>query len=195
VNFLAHIYLSGEDKDLMIGNFIADSIKGKDIEKYKPGIIKGIYLHRKIDFFTDQHPIVVQSRAKLHPYFSKFAGVVLDIYFDHFLARHWEQYSDNSLRHYTDTVYNIFRNRLTEFPDEVQRFFPYMEKQDWLYNYQHTAGLQRVFEGMSRRTRFQSNMETAVTVLEDNYETLEKDFSAFFPHLIQYSEQVRLEEL
>ncbi len=94
MNFLAHIYLSGNDTDLIIGNFIADGIKGKKYKKFSPGIQKGILLHREIDTFTDAHPIVRQSTKRLHKNYGHYSGIIVDILYDHFLAKNWSRYSD-----------------------------------------------------------------------------------------------------
>jgi acyl carrier protein phosphodiesterase len=190
VNFLAHAYLSGGFKDLIIGNFIADAIKGKEYKEYRQGIIEGILLHRKIDIFTDQHPVVAQTRIRLRPYFGKYSPVVSDIYYDHFLAFHWSDYSKQSLKEFTSSVYTTIQDEIEIMPEEVQLFFPYMKKDDWLYNYSTFYGMQRSFEGMSRRAKFDSNMEKGVEVLQKEYVFLEEDFRQFFPELKAYVESV-----
>jgi acyl carrier protein phosphodiesterase len=191
VNFLAHAYLSGGIKDLIIGNFIADSVKGKDYNLYREGIVKGILLHRKIDSFTDQHPIVFQTKTILRPYFGKYSSVVSDIYFDHFLALYWNEFSSEPLIDFTESVYRIIKEELLDLPKEVQFFFPYMERNNWLYNYQTFYGLERVFEGMSRRAKFDSNMEKGVYVLQENYGFFEEKFRQFFPLLNEYVQSIQ----
>ncbi len=191
MNFLAHAYLSGGIKDLMIGNFIADSVKGKNYNSYREGIIKGILLHRKIDTFTDQHPIVFQTKVLLRPYFGKYSSVVSDIYFDHFLALYWSEFSPQPLMEFTESLYCIIKEELSVLPEEVQYFFPYMVKNNWLYNYQSFYGMERVFEGMSKRAKFDSNMEKGVYVLKENYDFLEEKFRLFFPLLNAYVTSIR----
>ncbi len=186
MNFLAHAFLSGEDKDLIIGNFIADAVKGKDYEGYREGIIKGILLHRKIDTFTDNNEVVAQTNKRLRSYFGKYASVVSDIYYDHFLAHYWKDYSGEPLEVFTRTVYSIIRAEQQIMPEEVNHFFPYMEKQDWLYNYKSMQGLERVFAGMSRRAKFDSKMEKGVFVLKEHYEVFEDEFRSFFPQIQAY---------
>ena len=102
MNHLAHLYLSGSDPDLMLGNFIADAVKGKQVELYALGVQNGIRLHRAIDTFTDAHPVVRQTKAHLYAGYSKFAGVILDIYFDHFLAIGWANYHPQPLADFVD---------------------------------------------------------------------------------------------
>ncbi len=186
MNFLAHAFLSGGERDLIIGNFIADAVKGKDFLTYSPGIIKGILLHRKIDTFTDRHEIVAQTKAKLHAHFGKYAPVVSDIYYDHFLALYWKEYSDEPLEAFTENIYSIIQEEHAIMPEEVKYFFPYMVKHNWLYHYQSFQGLERVFEGMSRRAKFDSHMENGVAVLKEHYASLEAEFRLFFPELQRY---------
>ncbi len=186
MNFLAHAFLSGADKDLIIGNFIADAVKGKEYQSYREGIIKGILLHRKIDSFTDHHEIVSQTKSTLRPYFGKYSAVVSDIYYDHFLALHWSEYSSEPLEKFTLHIYSIIEAEHALMPEEVKHFFPYMVKQNWLYNYQSFQGMERVFSGMSRRAKFDSKMENGVMVLKEHYKTFEEEFRLFFPQLQQY---------
>jgi acyl carrier protein phosphodiesterase len=186
VNFLAHAYLSGGDKDIIIGNFIADAVKGKEYHTYRDGIIKGILLHRKIDTFTDSHPVVAQTKARLRTHFGKYSSVVSDIYYDHFLAIYWNEFSSESLSEFTENIYSIIRSEQHIMPEEVNYFFPYMVKQNWLFNYQSFQGLERVFSGMSRRAKFESHMENGVIVLKEHYTAFEEEFRSFFPHLQQY---------
>lgn len=186
MNFLAHSFLAENSKDLIIGNFIADSVKGKEINNYREGIIQGILLHRKIDSYTDQHPIVSNSKLKLRPHFSKYSSVVSDIYFDHFLALHWNAYSDVPLDEYSKSIYTIIRSEFEMMPEGVKYFFPYMEKDNWLFHYQSLYGMEQAFKGMSRRAKFDSKMENAVNVLKENYSFFENDFKLFFPELQEF---------
>src|SRR5688572_23493915 len=100
MNFLAHLYLSGDFDELMIGNFMADFVKGKPSPSIHPQIVKGIELHRQIDTYTDTHPIVKASKVRLQPTYRKYAGVIVDMYYDHFLAIHWQKYSSVSLHEF-----------------------------------------------------------------------------------------------
>ena len=190
MNFLAHAYLSGGVKDLIIGNFIADAVRGKEYKGYRKGIVDGILLHRKIDTFTDQHPIVAQTRVRLRPHFGKYSPVVSDLYYDHFLALNWNDYSSELLKDFTSKVYAIIEDEIETLPEDVKHFFPYMKKNDWLYNYQTFYGMQRSFEGMARRAKFDSNMEKGVEVLKNEYALFENDFRLFFPQLKEYVDSV-----
>ena len=191
MNFLAHAFLSGENKDFIIGNFIADSVKGKKYLNYRHGIANGILLHRKIDTFTDRHPDVSIAKIHLYRHFGKYSSIVCDIYFDHFLALYWEDYSIEPLLSYTERIYSIIKEELDGLPEEVKYFFPSMMKHNWLYNYKNFNGLERTFDGMSRRTQFSSNMDKAVEVLKEEHYFFEGIFRQFFPLLMEYSSKER----
>nr|WP_262908717.1 acyl carrier protein phosphodiesterase [Hymenobacter translucens] len=185
---MAHLYLSGSgDEDLLIGNFIADSVPGRQLEQYPAGIQRGIRLHRAIDTFTDQHPVVRQSTLRLREAgYGKYAGVVSDVFFDHFLARNFHEFSEQPLSKFTADVYRLLAARATEFPARVQHFLPYMTRQDWLGHYADLEGIRQSLGGLSRRASAGSGMETAVRELERNYPAYEADFRAFFPELRAY---------
>ncbi|MDP3442077.1 MAG: acyl carrier protein phosphodiesterase [Ignavibacteria bacterium] len=187
MNYLAHAYLSGDDPEILFGNFVADSIKGKKLNDYPLRIQEGVQLHRAIDNFTDQHEIVRQCNELLQPIFRKYAGVITDIYFDHFLALHWHRYSEKDLVEFSMHVYQTLLKRYTILPPRSRRILPWMMAQNWLVGYANLRDLQRVFNGMSRRTKFDSGMENAVVFLVDNYLFFERNFNAFFPELMQFS--------
>ena len=191
MNHLAHIYLSGEFSELMLGNFIADSVKGAEINKFSEGIKKGIKLHRQIDEFTDKHPIVEQSKQRLRPAYAKYSGVIVDIFYDHFLALHWNDYSNVPLADYAAIVYNYIEKHLPELPERVNHFFPYMVEHNWLVNYAGYDGIEKVLEGMSRRASFDSHMNLAIADLRKDHALYEKEFTLFFPELIAFVKQAR----
>lgn len=191
MNFLAHAYLSGDDNDILFGNFVADSIKGKMLDQYSEKIRQGVLLHRNIDTFTDNHPLVRQAVIDLRPEFGKFSAVVLDIYFDHYLALHWNQYSGIELAEYASNMYSILFKRFGISPPRSKRILPYMYAQNWLVGYANFRDLERVFRGMSRRSSFESGMERAVDHLKRNHEKFELVFFGFFPELIVFSENFR----
>jgi acyl carrier protein phosphodiesterase len=187
LNFLAHAYLSGDDPELLFGNFVADSIKGKTLETFAPKVRDGVMLHRSIDAFTDQHPLVRECVALLQPTFHKYSGVVVDIYFDHFLALHWQKFSEKDLTQFASGVYRVMIMRFVNLPPRSKRIIPWMIAQNWLVGYANLRDLDRVFRGMSRRARFDSGMENSVGFLIENYSFFEEKFLAFFPLLINHS--------
>ncbi len=186
MNFLAHLYLSGNDKNLMIGNFIADAVKGKELENYDVEIIKGIHLHRAIDTYTDQHPLFKQSSDLIRQKQGKFSGVVMDIFFDHFLAKNWIKYHNEDLRNFTNDFHQTLEIRKKELPPKIKMMMPILISEDWLYQYQFIEGIQNVCEGMSRRTRFESNMANAHYDLIENYKSLESNFNNFFQDIMLF---------
>lgn len=187
MNYLAHIYLSGEDDALKIGNFIADAIHGKKYQQYPPAIQRGILLHRAIDSFTDAHPVVRQSTAKLHKNYGHYSGVIVDIFYDHFLARNWAEYSPVPLVVYAADFYNLLQQNEPLLPEATKRMLPYLVANDWLSSYATKEGISKVLEGMNRRTQNRSRMNEAVTELIQYYTTFETEFTLFFNEAISFS--------
>lgn len=186
MNFLAHIFLSGEEEKIRIGNFIADAVKGNCWQNYDPKIQQGIHLHRAIDSFTDTHPIFLQSKARVQPSQGKYASVVIDIFYDHFLAKNWHEYHSEELFVFTQKFYQQVQKYYDILPSRVQKTLPFMVKQNWLYHYQDIRGIERVFEGMRRRVAFSTNFSEAVTNLLQNYTCYEQEFSEFFTEMISF---------
>jgi acyl carrier protein phosphodiesterase len=183
MNFLAHIYLSGDSDELKIGNFVGDFVKASDMEHYSEIINQGISMHWAIDDFTDHHPVVQDSKDRLRSKYGHYAGVIVDIYYDHFLARNWGNYHHENLRLFVDNIYEMLKSHKNILPEKVVRMLPFMIKHDWLYNYQYFEGIQSVMEGMAHRASFNSKMEESVVELKMNHREFEKEFEAFFPEL------------
>jgi len=195
MNFLAHLYLSGDNDELKIGNFIGDHVKGNQINLLPDGIRKGVLLHRKIDFFTDQHPVVMKSKERLRPRFRKYAPVVADIFYDHFLAAGWNRYSSISLEKFSEDFFVLVKTYSDFLPDRTKKMLPYMIVNNWLVSYATLYGIHNVFKGMAQRTAFVSGMENAVEELKLNYESYENEFRIFFTDLEQYVLEQRKEML
>ena len=187
MNFLAHLYLSGHDKEIMVGNFIGDFVKGKDLEaRCGKGIAKGIRLHREVDFFTDRHPIVKQSKDRLREKYRHYSGVIVDIFYDHFLSKNWDAYSSQFLPDYAEECYSTILSFDVVLPEDAKYMLPYMIKGNWLVNYARIDGIHRALSGMARRSKFESKMEEASVDLERNYDAYQNEFGDFFPLLISY---------
>ncbi|MEO6346905.1 MAG: ACP phosphodiesterase [Aquaticitalea sp.] len=187
MNFLAHIYLSGNDDSVTIGNFIADGIRGKQYRKFPKNIQIGILLHRQIDTFTDSHPIVRQSTKRLHENYSHYSGVIVDILYDHFLAKNWSMYSEVPLEIYVNDFYESLETNFEILPIRIQKMIPYMMSDNWLLNYANLEGIQRVLNGMNRRTKNVSGMDRASVELKQYYNEFEEEFTTFFEELRAYS--------
>ena len=190
MNFLAHLYLSGEDEDIILGNFIADMVKGRQIDRFQDGVVKGIRIHRKIDAFTDSHPVVDKSKMRLRNKYRLYSGVIVDMFYDHFLATNWSDYSNTSLRKYVGNTYQLLLKNFMVLPVRARNILPYMIAGNWLVNYARLENLQRHFNGMSKRTPFDSGMENAVYDLKLHYDEFEAEFREFFPELIAYVDKL-----
>ena len=184
MNLLAHIHLSGNSEEIMIGNFIGDFIKGKNFEPYSNGFKTGILLHRHIDFFTDTHEVVSASKSILYPRYHKYAGVMVDIFYDHFLARNWEKYHPEPLEKFAADFYASISRWEKILPLQVRQFLPYMVKNNWLVNYRKLEGIQRSLSGMSRRAKFISGMENGVEDMKLHYDEFNAHFNSFYPELL-----------
>jgi len=176
MNYLAHIFLSGGQPDIMIGNFIADSIKGSKYSAYPTEIQKGILLHRQIDTTTDAHPAFRQSTKRLHKNYGHYSGIIVDIFYDHFLAKNWAEYSDIPLADYIQTFYELLRDNFEILPENIQKMAPIMMEGNWLLIYANLEGIDRVLAGMNRRTKNRSGMDKAGQELKEFYTLFETDF-------------------
>jgi len=191
MNFLAHLYLSGKEEDVIVGNFVADSIKGNSLHNFPEGIERGIRLHREIDRFTDQHPVVRTSKSHLSAKYRMYAGVIVDVYYDHFLAKNWSEFSDENLQQLVSRTYFLLVRRFHLLPPRSRRILPFMITQNWLVGYRDLGVLQKVFYGMSRRTSQPSGMENAIEDLQAEYALYENEFRAFFPEIINHIDKYR----
>lgn len=183
MNYLAHVYLSGSDKDLIIGNFIADHVKGIAYLDYPETIQKGILLHRKIDDFTDHHPLFKKNVTLLFPQFRHYSRVIVDMFFDHFLAAQWELYHPDPLEDFSRQFYLLMQEYSGSLPGKTKKILPILSKYNWFVAYQSLEGLEDILFQMSQRTRFPSNMSLAVLNLEKNYSNIALDFKVFFNEL------------
>lgn len=187
MNYLAHIYLSQDQELLTIGNFMADHIKGRKYKNYPTELQKGILLHRQIDSFTDTHKIVKISKRRLNERYGLYRGVVIDIFYDHFLAKNWHAYSDVTLDTYTQNFYATLKENFEYLPDKIKHMSTYLIRDNWLLSYARVEGIQRVLEGMNRRTNNRGQIDLAIYDLEANYHDFEKDFVSFFADLISFT--------
>lgn len=186
MNFLAHIYLSGDNDLLKIGNFMADSIRGHKYEEYPTEIRKGILLHRAIDSFTDTHPIYRQSKHRLHEKYGHYSGVIMDIFYDHFLAKNWNFYSDEKLEDYAENFYSLLRNNYEILTERAKGMIPYMIGRNWLVSYASIEGLEMIMFQMNHRTKNRVAMHESVVELQKFYAEFETEFQLFFEALQQH---------
>jgi len=187
MNFLAHLYLSGSDEAIRLGNFIGDYVKGNEYKKYPPEVRKGILLHRQIDNFTDNHPVVRQHKSLFYQKYHKYSGIVTDILYDHFLSTQWDRFSDESLSEYIDEMYRWIENNVENLPADMQRIIPSLVKNQWLRAYATLEGVKTVLIGMSKGTSLPAEHEFALLVIHKHYEEIRHAFLDYFGELILFT--------
>jgi acyl carrier protein phosphodiesterase len=186
MNFLAHIYLSGNSEKILVGNFMGDYVKGKDYMKYPPEIRKGILLHRDIDYYTDTHPVTRLSRNHIREKYGKYSGIVIDIFYDYFLAKTWENYCSSSLSEFVQHSFKILKDHYPIFPQRIRNWFPNFIRNNWLISYSSLHGIEMVLHRMSSRTSLPAHTEYAIEMLEENREAFFNEFNRFFPDIRNY---------
>lgn len=188
MNFLAHAHLSGDDDKILLGNFIGDFIKGRQaLNKFDKEVIRGVELHRAIDEFTDDHAIVHVSKDRLRPTYRHYAPVIVDVFYDHFLAIHWNHFHHEPLEKFAADTYTKIEAFSPLLPAPFKRMFPYMVDGNWLVNYREVAGVHRALSGMASRTPYVSKMETASEDLKKHYDDFDDEFKRFFPELKDFA--------
>lgn len=194
MNFLAHLFLSGNNEELMVGNLLEDFIVGRidhpRNNQYNLHIKNGILLHRLIDSFTDSNIKVSECKVVLYEKYHKYAAVLVDIFFDHFLAIHWSEYSFEPFDDFRIRVYHSFQNNWETMPEKMKPMIESMIQHDWLKNYGEFWGIERALQGISRRTLYESNMEKATEDLKIHYELFDEKFKVFFPLLMQECKKI-----
>lgn len=185
MNFLAHLFLSGTDENIIVGNMIADFIRNKEVENFKTGVQKGIKIHRFIDRYTDNHPQVRKGTHRLQPHHHKYSPVVIDLFYDHLLVHNWELYSNESIESFSNKMYDVLEKRMEEMPLKLKKRLPNMIASDWLPKYGTENGLLRVLEIMDRRTKFPSNFVAGIAHLKADFDYYNEEFNLFFPEMIE----------
>lgn len=186
MNYLAHLFLSEGTPESLIGNLLGDFVKGSAVNLYPEEIIKGIDLHRKVDSYTDSHAVVRSSKSLVCPQRRRFAGVLTDVFYDHFLAKNWREYSEVSLRDFTRRVYQVLQDSRDILPESLQQVMPTIIARDLLCSYREIDGIDTALNRMSARIKRTNNLASGVEDLTANYHQFELDFRAFFPELISY---------
>ncbi len=189
MNYLAHSVLSFNKPEIIVGNFIADSIQGNRFEGLTEGMIKGIALHRKIDVFTDTHPIFLTSKYRFTKDFGKYNGVLMDIFYDHYLAKNFAMYSAVTLQQHSTNVYNLLQQNFNYLPEPAKRFYGYMTERNVLVEYASLQGIETVLEHLSHRIRHRYELNLAMPLLKEQYDEIEQEFFAFFEEITNYCKQ------
>lgn len=183
MNYLAHAYLSFNKPGLLVGNMISDYVKGKKKYEYPQEIQQGIALHRAIDNFTDTHSVTKEAKEIFRAEYRLYAGSIMDIVYDHFLALDENEFTDESLKKFTQNTYSILDQFTEYFPEKFSMMFPYMKMHDWLYHYRYVQGIQKSLGGLVRRAKYLEESDTAYTLFINHYNELKTLYQLFFPEL------------
>ncbi|MBN2213726.1 MAG: DUF479 domain-containing protein [Bacteroidales bacterium] len=186
MNYLAHMFLSGDDDEVLLGNFIGDYVKGHNFRNYSEKVRKGIILHRNIDMFTDNNTIVRASKSRFKEIYGKYSGILIDIIYDHFLALKWSNFTSKSLYEFVIHAHNTLKSYHHIMPDEVKAFVPAFINNDWLNTYKSIEGIEIVLDKMSKRTSLPDETKFAIKVFRDEYDYIEEEFLAYFPTLMDF---------
>ena len=186
MNYLAHLFLSGDNEATMVGNFIGDYVKGRSYREFPEEIQKGILLHRQIDSFTDQHARFREAKKLLNGDYGLYAGIVIDLFYDHFLAKNWHMYSSYSLREFSRYSHAVLLSYFRFLPAKVQGFLPFLVQNRRLESYAKASGIQKSLEVMSRYTSLPENSEKAMKIMQSNTSFFEANFEAFIKEIIDF---------
>jgi len=186
MNYLAHVFLSGNNEEIAVGNFIGDYVKGENFKIYSESIKKGILLHREIDLFTDRNKTVKKSKSFLKKKYGKYSGIIVDIFYDHFLAKNWHKFSSQSLKDFTQNLHKILNKYYEILPEEVKKFVPSFINNNWIKTYKSVEGIEMVLKRMSHVTTLPDETDYAINVLRNNYNEIEDDFLNYFPELARH---------
>ena len=187
MNFLAHVYLSEDNFSLAVGNLIADRVKGKDLTNFSSMIQKGIFLHRKIDAFTDHHPLFKECVSILFPIYRHYSRVIIDIYFDHFLASNWDKYNSKNLKVFSNEFYDALKIESVNFPENIKNFSRTLIFYNWFDSYKTITDLELILTQMEQRTRFLSKLSASKKQLKGNYTYFHNHFSSFMEEVIDFT--------
>lgn len=180
MNYLAHLYLSGPSDGIRLGNFIGDYVKGNRFSRYPPEIRKGILLHRQIDSFMDEHPLSHASAELFRVRYTRFSRVIIDVVYDHYLAKNWDKYSDQSLHDFVNEVHKLFITNYFILPPQVRQFLPFLIRSRRMENYQHLSGIEKTLKIMANHTVLPDHSAWAVEQIVKNDRQLQEQFTGFF---------------
>ena len=188
MNFLAHAFLARDSVDLLLGSLMGDFVKGPLTDRYAPAITRGLALHRGVDTYTDAHALVARSRARISPPRRRYAGILIDLFYDHYLARYWSDYAAVPLDQFTAHVYSTLLARRDVLPERLRAIAPRMADTDWLGSYRETASVGEALDRIGTRLKRGNALLDSVEELVANYDSLEEDFRAFFPELMRFAQ-------
>lgn len=180
MNYLAHAFLSNNDEDLLIGNFIADHLRGNNFTGLSQRVIEGVLLHRRIDTFTDAHPEFKKSKRLFYDGFEKYSGILIDIYFDYFLAKNFSKYSGTTLEEFSKKVYKVYSGNEKHLPQTSSRFLEYVIKNNVYLSYSRIQGIETVLNHLSHRIKHRVQLDDSIRIFKENEAELQANFDLFF---------------
>jgi acyl carrier protein phosphodiesterase len=183
LNWLAHLYLSEPTPKFRLGNLLPDLVSARALAEFPPEFQEGIRRHRRIDAFTDTHPVFRQSIRRLEPQYRRYGGVLIDMFYDHVLAREWDSIASQPLPEFAAEVYASFDGLLADIPPDVRFRLASMRNTDWLCSYRELGGIREALSRIGGRLRRPIDLSLAVTALEHEYDCYCEDFREFFPLL------------
>ena len=190
MNYLAHLYFADDTPESRVGNLMADFVRGPvERQPYNGAVMRGMRSHVAVDRYTDGHDVVRESKALISSGRRRFAGIIVDVCYDHFLARNWSEYSDVPLSEFIDRTYGSLSAYRGDMPPVLSRVIQHMVRNDWLRGYRETSGIGRALDGLSMRLRRPNTLAGSVEELEANYGEMEGHFLRFFPDLVQHMER------
>ena len=192
MNYLAHLYLTDQNDDGWLGALLGDFVKGPLGERHGEAITRAIVLHRNIDTFTDAHPAVLRSKARVSPERRRYAGIMVDMFYDHLLAKYWQTFDYRPLPEFTARIYALLGQRHATLPERLQRMAPSMARMDWLGSYSQVDSIRTALDNMGRRLKRENRLRDSVDELEAHYAGFESDFQAFMPDVRTFASERRL---
>ena len=180
MNYLAHAFLSHHQEGLLVGNFIADHIRGNKLLDYPEEIQQGIRLHRAIDHYTDTHEEFKKCKRLFYDGFEKYSGILVDIYFDYFLASGFEIHSEMALPDFSESVYKVYKKHVNLLPENSNRFLNYV-LQNNIYNaYAHMGGIEKVLSHLSHRINHGTKLQQSLSIMQTHETEIQERFNRFF---------------
>ena len=191
MNYLAHLLLAEDSDASRIGNLLGDFATGtieSFAEQYPPEILRGIRMHRAVDRFTDSHKVFKEARNLLAPGRRRFAGIIIDIIFDHYLCRHWQDYSNQPLEQFIEEVYRALDTHPEWWAGRLSRVYPMMKHENWLMTYSSLEGISLTLKRVSTRSPRVTKIAGGADDLRENYNSFESHFHAFMPDLLDFAD-------
>jgi acyl carrier protein phosphodiesterase len=192
MNYLAHLYLSEPTEDAWLGSLLGDFVKGPLGGRYDEDITRAIAMHRKIDSFTDAHPVVLQSKSRVSAGRRRYAGIMIDMFYDHFLAKYWREFHEEPLDEFTARIYAILGRRQAMLPERLQRMAPKMAQWNWLASYAEVHSIHTALDRIGQRLKRENRLLHSGDELVEHYSEFESDFRAFMPQVLQFAKHHHL---